>query len=77
MRVEIDHAAYQRKVRKLSEASLRFIISDARKAIEAMPDGPKANYYADEINYCASELHRRSQLPWDKRTENGGLSVTE
>lgn len=60
--MEIDHAAYQRKVRKLSDASLRFIISDARKAIEAMPEGTKANYYADEINYCASELNRRRQL---------------
>ena len=59
MKIEIDHDAYQRKVRKLSDQSLRFIIKDARKAIEAMPEGPKANYYADEINYCASELHRR------------------
>lgn len=75
--MEINHAAYQRKVRKLSEESLRFIISDARKAIEANPDCPEANRWADEINYCASELHRRSQLPWDKRTENGGLSITE
>lgn len=75
--MEINHAAYQRKVRELSEESLKFIIQDARKAIEAMPEGPKAGYYADEINYCASELHRRRQPPWDKRTENGGLSITD
>jgi hypothetical protein len=56
---EIDHAAYQRKVRGLSDASLRYIIRDASAAIRAMPEGPKANYYADEINYCATELNRR------------------
>ena len=61
MRIEIDHAAYERKVRKLSEASLRYIIKDAGEAIKANPDGPKAGYYADEINYCASELNRRKQ----------------
>lgn len=59
--VEIDHAAYQRKVRKLSEASLRFIIRDAGEAIKAMPVGPKAGYYADEINYCIDELNRRAK----------------
>jgi len=57
----IDHAAYQKKVRKLSDESLRYIIKDAREAIEAMPDGRKAGYYADEINYCAQELHRRQK----------------
>lgn len=59
MRTEIDHEAYQRKVRKLSVESLRFIIKDAAAAINANPDGPKASYYADEINYCVSELNRR------------------
>jgi hypothetical protein len=77
MKVEIDHAAYQRKVRKMSELSLKFIIKDATEAINANPDGPKAGYYADEINYCCDELHRRRQLPWDLRTLNGGLSVTD
>lgn len=61
MRTEIDHAAYARKVRRLSEESLRYIIRDAGEAIKANPEGPKAGYYADEINYCASELNRRKE----------------
>ena len=60
-RTEIDHAAYARKVRGLSEESLRYIIRDAGEAIKANPEGPKAGYYADEINYCASELNRRKE----------------
>lgn len=60
MRVEIDHAAYQRKVKTLSTASLLFIIKDAGEAIKANPDGPKAGYYADEINYCSDELSKRA-----------------
>lgn len=59
MRVEIDHAAYQRKVKTLTFASLLFIIKDAGEAIKANPDGPKAGYYADEINYCSDELRKR------------------
>jgi hypothetical protein len=59
MRIEIDHAAYASKVRKLSDASLRYIIKDAGEAIKANPEGPKAGYYADEINYCCDELRRR------------------
>jgi hypothetical protein len=57
--VQIDHAAYQRKVRTLTEESLRFIIKDANEAIAANPDGCKVGYYADEINYCCMELAAR------------------
>ena len=60
MKIEtIDHAAYQRKVRKLSEESLRFIIKDAGEALRANPEGHKAGYYQDEIHYCLMELRRR------------------
>jgi hypothetical protein len=34
-------------------------IKDCREAIEAMPHGPKAGWYMDEIHYCAAELKRR------------------
>lgn len=58
---EIDHAAYQKKVRSMTDSELRFTIKNANEAMAAMPDGPKAGYYADEVNYCSKELHRRQQ----------------
>lgn len=56
---QIDHAAYPRRCRRMSEAELRFTIADARAALAAMPDCAKASYYADEICYAADELERR------------------
>ena len=58
-RYEINHEFYQRRVRGLSDEQLRWIIQDATEAMEAMPDSPKAGYYADEVSYCAAELRRR------------------
>ena len=58
-RIEIDHTAYPKRMRTLSEPSLRYIIKDAREAMLAMPDGPKAGYYMDEIHYASMELARR------------------
>ena len=55
----MDHAAYARKARKMTDAELLYTIQDAKEAIEAMPEGHKAGYYADEVNYCAPELNRR------------------
>jgi hypothetical protein len=62
-RPHFDHAAYAEKVKHMSEEQLRFIIKDAQEAIKANPDSPKSKYgyYADEINYCSSELHRRKK----------------
>jgi len=54
-----DHAAYQKKVKKMSIGSLRFVIRDCQDAIAAMPDNPKCGHYADEISYCSMELKRR------------------
>lgn len=61
---QFDHSGYQQKVRGLSDESLRFIIRDAQEAIAANPESPKAKsgFYADEINYCTSELYRRSKM---------------
>jgi hypothetical protein len=56
---QMDHAAYQKRMKKASEASLRYILKDAREAIEAQPFGENAGYYADEIHYAAMELRRR------------------
>jgi hypothetical protein len=58
----MDHGAYQRKLRNKDnypESSLRFIMADAKKAIESLPDNPNNGYYADEILYAAAELRRR------------------
>ena len=46
----------------MSESSLRFTIRDCQKAMKANPDNPKCGVYADEINYCASELNRRKRF---------------
>lgn len=58
---QIDHAEYQKKTRTMSADSLRYVIKDCRQVLAAMPDGSNAGYYADEINYCAMELHRRGR----------------
>jgi hypothetical protein len=55
----MNHAAYKTKTRKMTAASLRFVIDDCREAIHAMPDNPKCGEYQDEICYCSEELNRR------------------
>ena len=55
----MNHTEYQKKVRKMDEASLRFVIKDCREALAALPESPNAGYYADEICYCGMELNRR------------------
>ena len=53
---KMDHNAYIARTRKMEDASLRYVRDDARQAIEAMPDGPNAGYYADEMHYCEMEI---------------------
>jgi hypothetical protein len=60
---EINHAAYQRKVKNLPTAALYFIIKDCKEAIAAMPENPKNDYYTDEIHYCNMELNKRQNRP--------------
>ena len=57
----MNHAEYQERLRGLPNRALRFIIQDATEALEAMPDGPNAGYYADEISYAGAELKRRQK----------------
>lgn len=59
--IQINHSEYPKKLKRLDEDSLRYIMNDAREAMQANPDGEKAGYYADEINYCADELARRKE----------------
>lgn len=58
---KIDHVAYPQKLRTKSPSELRYIIKDAKEALQAMPNGKNAGYYQDEINYCANELYRRQK----------------
>lgn len=66
---QLDHAAYPRHCRRLSEAELLYIIADCRESIMAWPDSPNANRYADEIYYAAAELERRSRGGRRDRTQ--------
>ena len=58
-RPEIDHAAYQARCLRMSEAELLFTIADCRESLAAFPDCDKAGHYQDEIHYAAAELDRR------------------
>ncbi len=55
----MNHAEYQKNLKRKSDAELRFITKDAREAMEAMPHGENAGYYADEVHYAAMELRNR------------------
>ena len=64
MQIEnIDHTEYPKRLKNKSIEQLQFIIDDAKAAIKAMPDGPKAGYYADEICYCGDEITKRAKSP--------------
>lgn len=58
---QINHTAYPKSLKSKSDEALRYIIKDAGEAMAAMPEGPKAGYYADEQHYCAMELARRAK----------------
>jgi hypothetical protein len=55
----MDHAGYPASLRSKSDAELHYTIRDAREAADALPLGPNAGYYLDEISYAAMELQRR------------------
>ena len=59
MKPQINHIEYPKRLRKVSVDTLRYILKDAAEAIKAMPDGPKAGFYQDEIAYASMELKRR------------------
>lgn len=60
-RPQVDHAKYPAYLRSKDDDALRFIIQDAREAMAAHPDNPKAGYYADEVAYASMELARRQR----------------
>ena len=55
----MSHSLYMQACKAKTDGELRYTIKDARAAIDAMPDGINAGFYADEISYCAMELNRR------------------
>jgi len=57
--IQIDHAAYQKKLRSYSEAQLHYVYQDATEAARLNPDSEKAGYWQDEAHYAAMELSRR------------------
>lgn len=56
---QIDHVNYPERLKSLSLSSLWAIARDAYEAERANPNGHKAGYYLDEINYVSNEMHRR------------------
>ena len=58
-RKAINHLEYQRKLKGMSEAALRFTIADCKEELKNNPDCDKASYYSDEIIYCGMELSDR------------------
>jgi len=58
---KMNHAEYQAKLRSMDENAIRFILKDAKEAIESNPNGPNAGYYQDEISYAAMELKKRRE----------------
>jgi hypothetical protein len=60
----MNHAEYQKRVRKMTADELRFVRADAYAAAEAartLPDGNEV-YYMDEVSYCSMELRRRGMM---------------
>lgn len=56
----MNHIEYPKSLKTKNEAFLRYVMKDAKEAIDAMPEGENAGYYADEICYCADELYNRA-----------------
>ena len=56
---KMNHLEYPKKLKKLCDLALRFIIADCQEAIKAMPDNENCSFYADEICYCTTELFDR------------------
>lgn len=57
----MDHKEYPKSLKAIGDHSLRMIIQDCQEAIQAYPENPNCGYYQDEINYCSSELYKRSK----------------
>ena len=54
------HTQTMKRFSKLESEIIKYIMFDCNRALEAMPDNPKAGQYQDEILYCSMELERRN-----------------
>lgn len=61
MAKQMNHGAYMKKVKRMTDSELRFVAKDAQEAADAMPQGENVGYYLDEVNYCLQELARRNE----------------
>ena len=59
MRKLMQHADYMASVKRRTTPQLEYQLQDAREALEAMPEGVNAGYYADEVCYIGMELKFR------------------
>jgi len=55
----MNHAEYIKSTKRMTIESLLYVRQDAQNAINAMPEGQNAGYYADEVHYCSMEIARR------------------
>mgnify|MGYP003651747987 CR=1 FL=1 len=53
------HSEYMKLCKSRTMDELIHVKEDCKRAIDAMPDNPKAGQYADEIHYCNMELSSR------------------
>ena len=58
---KMNHTEYMANTRKMDTSALLYVREDASSAMEAMPEGENAGYYADEVHYCNMELARRQK----------------
>ena len=55
----MNHSEYMESLKSKTIPELLYIRRDAHNAAKAMPTGPNAGYYWDEVHYCSMELRRR------------------
>ena len=60
MKKLMEHASYMASVKRRTTPQLEYQLQDAREALDAMPEGVNASYYADEVCYIGMELKFRS-----------------
>ena len=59
---KMNHAEYQKKLRKVSVEALHYTIKDANEASQANHENENCGYYQDEVIYARAELARRAKV---------------
>ena len=55
----MNHNDFQKRLRRLPNEALHYIVRDCQEALDANPDTPKASDYLDQQHYCRMELAKR------------------